>query len=156
MTTKTNSTKVIHRVVIMDSNGIGKIPRTFNAKDSIRPCTSGVQGLRPSTVGLAARNTTGTQGQSAGTRQAKNTVEKGFKTSQNGAAGNRVAEKTPSAAEIDKIKKSAFEQGVRAYNEGRVRDQQEEAKRAMESWVKDRIDSRAMDDAGMRELLGSK
>jgi hypothetical protein len=76
------------------------------------------------------------------------TANGAFKVGTGGAAGNR------SAADIEAIKKAAFEKGVRDYHDKRVRDGHHAALQRNEDWVADRINSRSVDDAGMRALLG--
>jgi hypothetical protein len=147
MTVRTSTHRIIRNVFVQDAYHIGK---TFHAHDSIQPSTNGIRGVQPSTVGMARRNDGGTQGMSSGKRPVRQSTAQGsFKANGKGAPGA-----TFSAAELEKIKKDAFNQGVRAYEADRVRNANEAARQAMDSWVRERIDSRAVDDAGMRALLG--
>jgi hypothetical protein len=146
MTTKTNSTKVIRRVFVCDSNTIGKLGRTFNALDAVIPSTRGLQGVRASTTGLAARKGAG----AVAARPIKETSAQGFKAGPGGVAGNRQTAKGPSAADIEKIKRDAQAKGVADYNASRERDQQN----AMDNFISDYIAAKPLGDEALRALIG--
>jgi hypothetical protein len=87
---------------------------------------------------------------SSGKRAAKVSGPEGsFKANGKGAPGT-----TTTPAEIEAVKKAAFEQGVHDYHNRKVRDEHQAALKKMEDWVQDRINAHPWDSSDIQAALG--